>query len=364
MRRGLSSLMLLGVIAWVPVLAKAQSASDRVQVVAASGGGQPIVAKTDAEGTIHVVSESPSGPVYSKSTDNGATFSPPMPVLDSRMSRPAGLVVNVWDMVVGKGGRVHVAMGTNAWKLKLPQNEWGFYYANLDPGAKAFSPVRNINQTPSEGFSLAADEKGMVTACFLKDKLYACVSRDNGKTFGPPVEINPTFNPCNCCTTSATYAADGKLAVIYREETNNDRDMYFVLWDQQKRQSAKKKISTTLWNIDACPMTYYTIERAGDGFTAVWPTRGSVYFAKLDGQGNVQSPGEIKTPGTAGMRTGTIALPASDGATLVAWKKDNQLGWQLYDGAGQPVGQPGSTNSAGSGVAGVATANGRFILFR
>ena len=88
-------------------------------------------------------------------------------------------------MAVGKGGRVHVAMGTNAWKLKLPQEEWGFFYASLDPGASAFSPVRNINKKPSEGFSLAADDKGNVTACWLSDKLYANVSHDNGETFGP-----------------------------------------------------------------------------------------------------------------------------------------------------------------------------------
>ena len=93
-------------------------------------------------------------------------------------------------MAVGKGGRVHVAMGTNAWKLKLPQEEWGFFYASLDPGATAFSPVRNINRKPSEGFSLAADDKGNVTACWLSDKLYANVSHDNGETFAPFVEID------------------------------------------------------------------------------------------------------------------------------------------------------------------------------
>ena len=41
----------------------------------------------------------------------------------------------------------------------LPDDEWAFYYACLEPGAKAFSPVRNINKKPSEGFSLAADDK-------------------------------------------------------------------------------------------------------------------------------------------------------------------------------------------------------------
>ncbi|MFO1046082.1 MAG: hypothetical protein U0941_30255 [Planctomycetaceae bacterium] len=38
------------------------------------------------------------------------------------------------------------------------------------------------------------------------------------------------------------------------------------------------------------------------------------------------------------MRSGVLALPANNGSTLVAWKKDDQLGWQLYDERGQASG--------------------------
>ena len=71
-------------------------------------------------------------------------------------------------------------------------------------------------------YPLKMDAKGTVTACWLSGKLYANVSHDGGKTFGPKVEINPAYDPCNCCTTSAAFGADGKLAVLYREETNNE----------------------------------------------------------------------------------------------------------------------------------------------
>ena len=274
-----------------------------------------------------------------------------------------GLEYSAWDMAVGKGGRVHVAMGTNAWKLKLPQEEWGFFYASIDPGVSAFSHVRNINRKPSEGFSLAADDQGNVTACWLSDKLYANVSHDNGETFEPSIEINTRFNPCNCCTTSAAYAEDGKLAVLYREETNNERDMYFVLWDQVEGQMTRKRLSRTLWKIDACPMSYYTVTRERGGFVAVWPTKGEIYFARLDAQGDPSPLAEIKTPGRSGMRTGMVALSAHDGSTLVAWKYDGRTGWQLYDADGRPMGSPGSAKSSGNGVAGVVGKDGRFILF-
>jgi hypothetical protein len=362
-RRTLFTLFASGFVLLVPLVVIAEDTGDRVKVVSAGERGQPIVARIDAEGTIHVLSDAADGPWYARSTDGGASFSAPLPVLDSQTRQP-GLVFSVSDMVIGKGGVVHVAMSTNAWKLKLPQNEWGFFYANLIPKAKAFSPVRNINQKPSQGHSLAADDKGNVTACWLSDKLYANVSRDNGKTFAPYVEIDPNYNPCNCCTTSAAYGADGNLAILYREEKNDERDMYLIVWDQAKNKNSIERISSTLWNINSCPMTYYAVARNQDGFTAVWPTKGDVYFARLDGQGKVQSPGEIKTPGTTGMRTGTLALNAPDGSTLVVWKKENKLGWQLYDAAGQVTGRPGSAQSAGAGAAGVVDKDGRFILIR
>src|SRR5206468_3888524 len=87
-------------------------------------------------------------------------------------------------------------------------------------GAKAFSPVRNLNQKPSEGFALAADDRGMVTASFLSGKLFTMISRDNGETFTASAELNPAYDPCDCCTTSAAYGPDGKVALLYREETN------------------------------------------------------------------------------------------------------------------------------------------------
>jgi hypothetical protein len=111
-------------------------------------------------------------------------------------------------------------------------------------------------------------------------------------------------------------------------------------------------------------MTYYTIDRAPDGFAAAWPTRGRLFFARLSGAGEPLSQPEIATPGTTGMRTGVLALAAPDGTTLVAWKNDGRLGWQLYDGAGQSAGAPQYVESAGNGAAGVATRDGRFILFR
>jgi hypothetical protein len=341
----------------------ANSESAKVTTLPVPDRGRPVAAKVDSDGAIHLLFDSANGPQYAKSTDGGLSFGAAVPVVD-RASRKPGLEFYGSDMAVGKAGRVHVAMSTNAWKLKLPEEEWGFMYADLEPEAAAFSPIRNLNKRPSEGFSLAADTNGNVTACWLCDKLFANVSHDGGKTFAPTVEINPLFDPCNCCTTSAEYGADGRLAVLYREETHNERDMYVVLWDQAHGRTSRTRVSSTPWKIDACPMTYYAISRYRGGFVAVWPTKDRIYFARLDSKGNPLPPEETKTPGSAGMRTGMLALSAPDGSNLMAWTKNQQIGWQVYDPEGKPVGAAGSAKSSGNGVAGVVAKDGHYVLFR
>ena len=346
-----------------PFVASDETANSWVRTSPVPEGGQPKVAAPGHDGTIHLLYNSAEGPRYARSSDNGEKFGAPLPVVFEKPRTP-GLQFEGWDMTVDKDGRVHVALSTNAWKLKLPREEWGFYYTNLDPGAKSFAPVRNINGTPSEGFSLAADDKGTVVACWLSGKLYANVSHDRGKTFGSQVEIDPAYDPCNCCTTSSVFGADGKLAVLYREKANNDRDMHMILWDLDHKVSTRTRVSGASWKIDSCPMTYYAVARNKDGFTAIWPTKGQIYLARLDGQGILSPLGEIKTPGKSAMRTGMIALSASHGKLLAAWRQDDYVRWQLYSPMGLPIGSVGSVKSAGTGVAGVVDANGKFVLFR
>jgi len=342
---------------------ESHASEGRVNVIRVPGDAQVVKAQLGADGTIHVLHDAEDGPRYVKSTDAGVAFSAPMTIVDAASQKP-GLKFHGEDLAVGKDGHVHVAMANNAWKLKLPKEEWGFYYASLAPGAKAFSPVRNLNRKPSEGFSLAADERGNVSACFLSGKLFTMVSRDNGETFSSYAEPNPAWNPCDCCTTAAAYGADGKLALLYREETDNERDMFAVAFDQRtESKPARTRVSGTPWKLNGCPMTYYTITPTKTGYVAAWPTKGQVYFAWLDKDGAVLPPGEIRTPGTSGMRMGLVTLSASDGATLIVWKNKDALGWQLYDAKGQPQGDPGSASSKGNGAAGVVLPTGNFILF-
>jgi hypothetical protein len=140
--------------------------------------------------------------------------------------------------------------------------------------------------------------------------------------------------------------------------------MYLVLWDQALGETTRTRVGRTPWKLDACPMTYYTVTADRDGYVAAWPTKGTIYFARLNGGGESSQAAEVETPGRSGMRTGIVTLSATDGSTLVAWKNNGLVGWQLYDAEGLPSGPSGSAGSPGNGVAGVVSHDGHFILFR
>jgi len=234
-----------------------------------------------------------------------------MPVVNEESRKP-GLVYSGASLAFGQGDAVYAAMITNNWKVKLPSVPDGLVFATLTPRAKVFTPVRSFNERPSEGFSLAADDTGNVAATWLAGKLYANLSHDGGKTFTANAVINPAYDPCDCCTTQAVYGSDGNLAVLYREETGNQRDMYLVLLAKDGSQS-RTRVSSTLWNINGCPMTYFALSATKEGYVAAWPTKGEIYFARINRKGNVLPPGEIKTVGRSGMRSSVVALSASDG---------------------------------------------------
>jgi hypothetical protein len=357
------AIVALSYFEWLPTARSADAGLDSVSVVSAPDGGRPVSAKVDRTGTIHLLFDAADGPRYVRITEIGRSMEPSIQIVDGQSKQP-GLEFHGADLAVGGDGTVHVAMSTNAWKLKLPKEEWALYYARMAPGASAFSEARNLNRHPSEGFSLAADEKGNVTVCWLSGKLYANMSHDKGATFAEAVEIDPSIDPCDCCTTSTVYGADGRLAVLYREETNNERDMHLILWDQGRGVASRTRISSTLWKIDACPMSAFAVTSRPNGFVAAWPTKDEIYFARIGSDGNTLPPGEIKTTARAGMHTGMLALNAGDDAVLVAWKDHDQLHWQLFDRDGRPKGSPDSARSPGEGIAGVVTSDGRFVLFR
>ena len=246
----------------------------RVSVIQTPNGGSPAEAAIGPDGTFHLTYDSDSDgiPYYVKSADHGGTFSSPVPLVEPA-SRQPGLVFSSTAMAVGKSGEIYVAMITNNWKMKLRGVPDGLLFATLRPGARAFTPVRSLNGQPSEGFSLAADGPGNVVAAWLANKLFVNFSQDGGATFTANAELNASYDPCNCCTTRAVYGTDGSLAVLYREKSNDERDMYIVIVKKDGRQ-LRTRISSTLWKVNACPCRTTAFPRLKMVTSRLGPLRG------------------------------------------------------------------------------------------
>ncbi|MCU1259156.1 MAG: hypothetical protein JWO80_2041 [Bryobacterales bacterium] len=78
-----------------------------VSVVHVPQGGEPIAAQLAPDGTIHLLYNLGDIPHYVKSSDSGATFTTPLPVVNEE-ARKQGLKFDAWSVAVGKTNTIYV----------------------------------------------------------------------------------------------------------------------------------------------------------------------------------------------------------------------------------------------------------------
>jgi hypothetical protein len=342
-----------------PALALAE-----VRVVAPPNEGAVPDAEVDRQGAVHLVYVSRGSVQYVRSEDGGRTFSSPLQVNSEPGTVPPPNMFRGPDVAVGREGIVHVVWYKNAYQRNLPKEEWGVQYARKLSAAGAFEPTRNLNHRPSDNYSLAADGRGDVAVLWMARGLFLSASRNDGRAFSDPVRVAGP-DTCECCASRAVLGPDGRLFGLYRDKTNNDRDMYLATLDLDGSLTAREKLSAVPWHIEACPMTGAFLSRVSDSaLVGAWEREGQIYFGRMDRGGKLQPPGELATPRMDYLRKFPVALPLADGSTLVAWKHGRSLEWQAYDRRGRPVGGVSGHDSASlHRPAGVVTRDGDALLF-
>ena len=335
------------------------SAVESVQVARTPGDGAVPDAEIDGNGTVHVVYVAGQDAFYAKSTDSGKTFGAPMRINSEPGSVHPAHMFRGPDVALGQGGRVHVVWYVNAYQRKLPKDQWGVFYSHIDPGQNAFAPGRNLNHTPSDNYSITANGNGEVAVVWMAAKLFVTESRDNGETFADS-EAVPVADPCECCASRTFFSPEGTLYIDYREKANNLRDMHLLARVKANGTFSKQKISSTPWQVNACPMAGTFLNGARSGLIMAWETKGQIFYSRFDPARALVQPPEIKA---AAKGKWPIALAAPDGTVLVSWKNGSNLAWQRFDAADKPIGAAESQASRNPHRhAGVVTKDGNFLL--
>jgi hypothetical protein len=346
------------IITVVPCAARADV--ERVQVVSTPDKGEVPDAEIDSSGTIHLAYVVGEDALYVKSCDDGKTFSQPL-----RVNSDPGTVhpphsYRGPDLAISKGGRVHVIWYGNGYQRKLPKEQWGVFYSHLDPGDTAFAASRNLNHKPSDNYSLATDHEGNVAVVWMAGGLSLTSSQDNGDTFALAETVS-IADPCECCASRAFFSADSTLSIAYREKARNLRDMYVLERAKGQPAFSSQKISSTPWEVNACPMTGTFLSGTKQGRVVGLETKGQISYARLGPTRSLAPPSEIKA-GAKGKWP--VALAAPDGTVLVSWKNGSTLYWQLRDSKDKPIGDVESAPGRNPHRhAGVVTKDGNFLLF-
>jgi hypothetical protein len=146
-----------------------------------------------------------------------------------------------------------------------------------------------LNDVPGsarEGMhALASDATGLVVAAWLDlrhkgTRIRAAVSKDHGATWESDTLVyeSPSGTVCQCCHPSVAIAADGTVAVMFRNSVDGNRDMYVAISkDAGRTFAAARKQGMGSWRLEACPTDGGDLEWTGDRTASIWRREGEVF---------------------------------------------------------------------------------------
>lgn len=206
--------------------------------------------------------------------------------------------------------------------------------------------VNTVEGSAREGLhGMAASPDGSVFCSWLdlrsrKTEVYGARSRDGGATWEPDrlVYRSPGGSVCECCHPSVAYGPKGELLVMWRNQLQGARDLYFARSnDGGVTFAPAEKLGQGTWTLNACPMDGGTVAMGtGNLVESVWMRQGEVFSAR---------PGEAERRLGKGVQGWTTIGPggvysvwlASRPGRLLAQVPGKDGTLTLAEGANDPV---------------------------
>ncbi len=128
-------------------------------------------------------------------------------------------------------------------------------------------PIAMTAETAMEDFtSMACSPSGVALVAYIshdasEQGTHVMLQRstDDGLTWLPPVRVTGApwiGRACECCMTSITVGASGLVAVAFRANINNVRDVYVAFsFDNGQSFQTPLRVQNAPWTIEGCPAT-------------------------------------------------------------------------------------------------------------
>ena len=316
--------------------------------------GRMPYAKVDTSGRLHLVYIADNDLYYTSSVTAGAELEPSMRVND-RAQFVAGGLFRGPELALDDGGTIHIVWYNRAYELELGSVTHGVMYSAIRRGQPP-APARYIAQGVADGYSIAAGGPSLVVGWHDDEKLFIRRRLNGASQFDKPQVLKAL--PCECCDTALEIAGNQTLYLLYRDRQDNRRDMFLVQVDLVTGAERRQRLDTDSWIIEACPVSGAGLAVLESQAIATWEHDGRVLAATV---------GLPSLAPSRPVRVGSGKYPfvlRSGNAALIAWKSGKTLNWSIVDSLSLVILDRGTASSDNyDRSAGVATADGRFVLF-
>ena len=292
------------------------------------------------DGQLYVVSKEGQHLVLMHSSDEGASWTPP-------------LKVNIEPEAIAADGDSQPRIAFNpegdllvSWTKPLSRPYTGeIRLARLEKGAAAFSAPITVHRDRAEIThrfqNLVTDGSGRITVLWIDKRdleaakakkqayrgaaIYSAVSTDGGRTFA--AENKVADYSCECCRIGLTLDRDGAPLALWRSVfAPNERDHALARLKPDGTPEQVVRATFDRWKVDACPHQGPSIAVDDVG------TRHAVWFNQRDGEGRVFY-GQLTSRADGGVdRQMPLGRPGAAHADIAFSGGVLAMVWKEFDG--------------------------------